>query len=95
MINSLGCAISPLVISPLMTKVGEGGLFWALAGLNAGLVVLFIWRRGQRSEPVTAAPFTAAAQMSAVGVEMRVTEDLAQAVFDHEHDGEEGQRQAG
>jgi len=86
LINSLGSAISPLVISPLMTRVGEGGLFWALAALNVCLVLLFMWRRGKRSEPVTAAPFTAAAQMSAVGVEMRVTEDLAQAVFDHERD---------
>ncbi|MBO5391596.1 MAG: MFS transporter [Pseudomonas sp.] len=86
LINSLGCAISPLVISPLMTRVGEAGLFWALAALNLGLVLLFAWRRAKGSEPVTAAPFTAAAQMSAVGVEMRVTEDLAQAVLEHERE---------
>ncbi|MBP3861210.1 MAG: MFS transporter, partial [Pseudomonas sp.] len=86
LINSLGCAISPLVISPLMTRVGEAGLFWALAALNVGLVLLFAWRRAKGSEPVTAAPFTAAAQMSAVGVEMRVTEDLAQAVLEHERE---------
>ena len=88
LINSLGCAISPLVISPLMTRVGEAGLFWALAALNVGLVLLFAWRRAKGSEPVTAAPFTAAAQMSAVGVEMRVTEDLAQAVLEHEREAD-------
>ena len=88
LINSLGCAISPLVISPLMTRVGEAGLFWALAALNLGLVLLFAWRRAKGSEPVTAAPFTAAAQMSAVGVEMRVTEDLAQAVLEHEREAD-------
>ena len=90
LINSLGCAISPLVISPLMTRVGEAGLFWALAALNLGLVLLFAWRRAKGSEPVTAAPFTAAAQMSAVGVEMRVTEDLAQAVLEHEREADVG-----
>ena len=90
LINSLGCAISPLVISPLMTRVGEAGLFWALAALNVGLVLLFAWRRAKGSEPVTAAPFTAAAQMSAVGVEMRVTEDLAQAVLEHEREADVG-----
>lgn len=84
LINSLGSAISPLLISPLMTRVGEAGLFWAMALLNVCLVMLFVWRRGKRSEPVTAAPFTAAAQMSPVGVELRVTEDLAQAVHDHQ-----------
>ena len=88
LINSLGCAISPLVISPLMTRYGEGGLFWALAALNVALVLLFAWRRAKGSQPVTAAPFTAAAQMSAVGVEMRVTEDLAQAVFEHEREAD-------
>ncbi|MCK6254771.1 MFS transporter [Pseudomonas fragi] len=90
LINSLGCAISPLVISPLMTRVGEAGLFWALAALNVALVLLFAWRRAKGSEPVTAAPFTAAAQMSAVGVEMRVTEDLAQAVLEHEREADVG-----
>jgi MFS family permease len=84
LINSLGSAISPLLISPLMTRVGEAGLFWAMAILNVCLVMLFVWRRGKRSEPVTAAPFTAAAQMSPVGVELRLTEDLAQAVHDHQ-----------
>lgn len=88
LINSLGCAISPLVISPLMTRVGEAGLFWALAALNLGLVLLFAWRRAKGSEPVTAAPFTAVAQMSAVGVEMRITEDLAQAVLEHEREAD-------
>lgn len=86
LINSLGSAISPLMISPLMTRLGEGGLFWAMAALNVCLVFLFLWRRTQRTEPVTAAPFTAAAQMSPVGVELRVTEDLAQAVLDHERE---------
>lgn len=86
LINSLGSAISPLMISPLMTEMGEGGLFWAMAALNVSLVALFLWRRTRRTAPVTAAPFTAAAQMSPVGVELRVTEDLAQAVLDHERE---------
>lgn len=88
LINSLGSAVSPLAISPLMTGLGEAGLFWAMAGLNVALVALFVWRRGQRPAPATAAPFTAAAQMSPVGVELRVTEDLAQAVIDHEREAE-------
>lgn len=88
LINSLGSAVSPMAISPLMTQLGEAGLFWAMAGLNVGLVALFVWRRGQRPAPATAAPFTAAAQMSPVGVELRVTEDLAQAVIDHEREAE-------
>lgn len=88
LINSLGSALSPLAISPLMTQMGEAGLFWAMAGLNVGLVALFVWRRGQRPAPATAAPFTAAAQMSPVGVELRVTEDLAQAVLDHEREAD-------
>ncbi|MEG5262877.1 MFS transporter [Pseudomonas sp. JDS28PS106] len=88
LINSLGSAVSPMAISPLMTQLGEAGLFWAMAGLNVALVALFVWRRGQRPAPATAAPFTAAAQMSPVGVELRVTEDLAQAVIDHEREAE-------
>lgn len=88
LINSLGSAVSPMAISPLMTQLGEAGLFWAMAGLNVALVALFVWRRGQRPAPATAAPFTAAAQMSPVGVELRVTEDLAQAVIEHEREAE-------
>lgn len=84
LINSLGSAISPLLISPLMTRIGETGFFWAFLVLNAGLTLFFIWRRNERPAPMPVAPFTAAAQMSPVGVELRVTDDLVQGALDHE-----------
>jgi MFS family permease len=84
LINSLGSALSPLVISPVMAKFGEAGLFWCFALLNLGLVTFFTWRRGERPAPAPVAPFAAAAQMSPAGVELRVTEDLMQGALDHE-----------
>ncbi|MDH0090758.1 MFS transporter [Achromobacter mucicolens] len=84
LINSLGSALSPLAISPVMTKFGEAGLFWCFALLNLGLVTFFVWRRNERPAPAPVAPFAAAAQMSPVGVELRVTEDLFQGALDHE-----------
>ncbi|CAM4012005.1 MFS transporter [Bordetella tumbae] len=84
LINSLGSAISPLLISPVMTKMGAPGLFWAFLVLNIGLTAYFVMRRKTRPAPAPIAPFTAAAQMSPVGVELRVTEDLVQGALDHE-----------
>jgi MFS family permease len=84
LINSLGSAISPLAISPIMGWAGPSGLFWALAVLNLCLVLFFVWRRHAHPVPVASAPFAAAAQYSPTGVELRMTEDLTQAVQAHE-----------
>ncbi|CAM4025422.1 MFS transporter [Bordetella muralis] len=84
LINSLGSAISPLLISPVMTKMGAAGLFWVFLMLNLALTAYFLLRRKTRPAPAPIAPFTAAAQMSPVGVEMRVTDDLVQGALDHE-----------
>jgi len=84
LINSLGCAISPLMISPVMTYMGESGLFFCFAVLNLGLTAYFVIRRKVRPAPAPIAPFAAAAQMSPVGVELRVTDDLVQGALDHE-----------
>lgn len=83
LINSLGSAISPLMISPAMTSLGENGLFWAFAVVNLGMVSFFVWRRGKRPVPVNPAPFTASATFSPTGAELRLTEDLMQAAQDH------------
>ncbi|WP_225934778.1 MULTISPECIES: MFS transporter [unclassified Cupriavidus] len=82
LINSVGSAISPLVISPLMNRLGPSGLFWAFVVLHAGLASFFLWRRNSHPSPTSAAPFAATAQMTPIGAEIRVTEALAQAVSD-------------
>src|SRR5690606_24569024 len=84
LINSIGAALSPVVIAQVMTWSGAGGLFLCFALLNAGMLVFFMRRRREHPAPAPVAPFTAAAPMSPVGAELRVTEDLAQAVSDHE-----------
>ena len=83
LINSLGSAMSPLMISPVMTSLGEAGLFWAFAVVNLCMVTFFVWRRGKRPVPVNPAPFTASATFSPTGAELRLTEDLMQAAQDH------------
>ncbi|MGC1330482.1 MULTISPECIES: MFS transporter [unclassified Pseudomonas] len=93
LINSIGSALSPMTVGQLMAKVGDNGLFWAFALLNALMVAWFAWRRTQRAAPESAAPFAAAAQMSPTGVELRVTEDL-QAAMDEASDAAEGNAQA-
>jgi len=84
LINSIGAALSPLVISQVMNWAGEGGLFLCFTLLNVGMLAFFIRRRREHPASAPLAPFTAAAQMSPAGAELRVTEDLAQAVSDHE-----------
>ena len=84
LINSLGSAISPLMISPVMTHVGEAGLFWAFVLLNVLLTASFMWRRKERPAPAPVAPFASAALMSPTGVELRVTDDLVQGAREHE-----------
>ena len=83
LINSLGSAISPLMISPVMNALGEAGLFWAFAVINLGMVMFFVWRRGQRAAPANPAPFAASATFSPTGAELRLTEDLMHAAQEH------------
>lgn len=80
LINSVGSAISPLVISPLMNRVGASGLFLTFLVLHAALASFFLWRRNRHPSPTSAAPFAATPQMTPIGAEIRVTEKLAQAV---------------
>ena len=88
LINSLGSAISPLLISPVMTHVGANGLFWAFAVLHVMLLVFFIWRRAARPAPAPIAPFEPATQMSPIGAELRVTDDMVQGALNHEAHGD-------
>jgi MFS family permease len=76
LVNSIGSSISPLIISPAMEAFGASGFFLSFALLNVALTAFFIWRRKESPAPAPVTPFASAAQMSPVGVEMRVTEDL-------------------
>lgn len=73
LVNSIGSALSPLAISPLMDSLGAAGFFLALVLLNLLLLAFLWWRSKESPAPIPSAPFTSAAPMSA---EMRVTEDL-------------------
>lgn len=84
LINSLGSAISPIAISPVMNHFGASGLFWSLAVLNVGLISFFFWRRGVRPESNHVAPFAATTAMTPVGAELRVTDEMIQGVHDNE-----------
>jgi MFS family permease len=84
LINSLGSAISPLIISPVMAQVGEAGLFWALAVLNLLLLAFFAWRRRAVVAPVPSAPFAPVTPMSPATAELRVTEEMIQGALDNE-----------
>ncbi|MBI6899432.1 MFS transporter [Pseudomonas putida] len=83
LINSLGSAMAPLAISPMMTAYGEAGLFWAFAVINLAMVGFFLWRRGKRPAPEHPAPFAPTATFSPTGAELRVTEDLMHAAQEH------------
>ena len=83
LINSLGSAISPVAISPVMNRYGEVGLFWAMAVINLALVSFFLWRRGKRPVPANPAPFVPSATFSPTGAELRVTDDLRHAAQEH------------
>ncbi|MDF0732924.1 MFS transporter [Pseudomonas entomophila] len=83
LINSLGSAMSPLAISPVMTRYGEAGLFWAFAVINLAMVTFFLWRRGKRPAAAHPAPFACAATFSPTGAELRVTEELMHAAQEH------------
>ncbi|AXO88487.1 MFS transporter [Pseudomonas parafulva] len=83
LINSLGSAMSPLAISPVMTSYGADGLFWAFAVINLAMVSFFMWRRGKRPAPEHPAPFAPTATFSPTGAELRMTEELIHAAQDH------------
>lgn len=84
LINSVGCAISPLIISPVMAAMGPLGLFWSLGLLNVLMIAFFMWRRGARPESTPAAPFAPATPYSPVGAELRVTDELIQGAVENE-----------
>ncbi|TDJ79077.1 MFS transporter [Pseudomonas putida] len=83
LINSLGSALAPLAISPMMTSFGEVGLFWAFTVINGAMFGFFLWRRGKRPKAEHPAPFAATATFSPTGAELRVTEDLMHAAQEH------------
>lgn len=85
LINAIGSTLSPMLISPIMTAVGDGGLFWSFGALSLFFVLFFAWRRSVRPAPVPVAPFTATAPMSSAGAELVVTEELVQGALEHEH----------
>ena len=83
LINSLGSAMAPVAISPMMTEFGEAGLFWAFAVVNLAMLCFFMWRRGKRPAAEHPAPFAASTTFSPTGAELRVTEDLMHAAQEH------------
>ncbi|MDG9882469.1 MFS transporter [Pseudomonas sp. GD04058] len=83
LINSLGSALSPLAISPVMNSYGAAGLFWAFAAVNLAMVGFFVLRRGKRPVPANPAPFVPSATFSPTGAELRVTDDLRHAAQEH------------
>lgn len=84
LINSVGCAISPLIISPVMALMGPLGLFWSLGLLNVLMIAFFMWRRGARPESTPAAPFAPATPYSPIGAELRVTDEMIQGAVENE-----------
>ncbi|MDI5891650.1 MFS transporter [Halomonas rhizosphaerae] len=85
LINAIGSALSPPLVSPVMSLMGDAGLFWAFGFLGLFLVVFFGWRRSVRPAPVPVAPFSPSTPMSAAGAELAVTQELVQGALEHEH----------
>ncbi|UYG00884.1 MULTISPECIES: MFS transporter [unclassified Halomonas] len=85
LINSIGATVSPLLISPVMTAVGDTGLFWAFGAMSLFFLLFFGWRRSVRPAPLPVAPFTATTPMSSAGAELVITEELVQGALEHEH----------
>ncbi|GHC33721.1 MFS transporter [Aidingimonas halophila] len=85
LINAVGSTLSPSLITPVMTAVGDGGLFWSIGALGLGLVGFFAWRRSVRPAPQPVAPFASTPPQTVVGAELNVTEELVQGAIEHEH----------
>ncbi|WP_148254458.1 MFS transporter [Aidingimonas lacisalsi] len=85
LINAVGSTLSPSLITPVMTAVGDSGLFWSLGALGIGLVGFFAWRRSVRPAPQPVAPFAATPPQTVVGAELNVTDELVQGAIEHEH----------
>ncbi|TLF51959.1 MFS transporter [Halomonas urmiana] len=85
LINAIGSAVSPPLVSPVMSLLGDAGLFWAFGGLGLFLVLFFGWRRSVRPAPLPVAPFSATTPMSSAGAELAVTEEWVQGALEHEH----------
>jgi MFS family permease len=85
LINAIGSALSPPLISPVMATLGDAGLFWSFGALGLFLVAFFGWRRSVRPAPVPVAPFSPSTPMSSAGAELAVTEELLQGASEHEH----------
>ncbi|MDY7116886.1 MFS transporter [Halomonas sp. SSL-5] len=85
LINAIGSAVSPPLVSPVMSLLGDAGLFWSFGAMGIFLVAFFGWRRSVRPAPVPVAPFSPSTPMSAAGAELAVTEELVQGAIEHEH----------
>lgn len=85
LINAIGSTLSPPLITPVMSAVGDSGLFWSLGALGVCLVAFFFWRRSVRPAPLPVAPFAPSTPMSSVGAELAVTDELVQGAIEHEH----------
>ncbi|MGM0693374.1 MAG: MFS transporter [Pseudomonadota bacterium] len=85
LINAIGSALSPPLVSPVMAVLGDAGLFWSFGAMGLILVAFFGWRRSVRPAPVPVAPFSPSTPMSAAGAELAVTEELVQGAIEHEH----------
>ncbi|MDN3526006.1 MFS transporter [Halomonas sabkhae] len=85
LINAIGSTLSPPVITPVMSVLGDDGLFWCLGVLGLSLVAFFSWRRRVRPAPLPVAPFSPATPLSAVGAELLVTDEWVQGAREHEH----------
>ncbi|MGJ8525355.1 putative MFS-type transporter YcaD [Halomonadaceae bacterium LMG 33818] len=76
LINSLGSAVAAPLLTPLMARVGNNGLFVGMGVILIVLVGFFIWRRSQRPAPMPVAPFSPTPAHSAVGAELTVTPEM-------------------
>ncbi|GGX92059.1 MFS transporter [Litchfieldella qijiaojingensis] len=85
LINAIGSTVSPPLITPVMTAVGDAGLFWSMGALGLVLVAFFFWRRSVRPAPIPVAPFVANPSQTVVGAELNVTEELVQGAIEHEY----------
>nr|WP_298249796.1 MFS transporter [uncultured Halomonas sp.] len=85
LINAIGSALSPPLISPVLSKLGDAGLFWSFGALGICLVLFFTWRRSMRPAPLPVAPFHAGTPMTASGAELVITQELVQGATEHEY----------